>query len=141
MPNKNNDFSKEIFNFSKQVESDTASFVKKTAVKLNEVLVFETPKRTGRAAGNWIVGIDNQKSNKYYVNLTDTSKKEQIAQSAIERNNKDISKFSSQNSTINITNNLDYIHNLNDGSSAQAAENYVEDAVTLVTDYMRGLKF
>jgi hypothetical protein len=95
-------------------------------------LVMRTPIDTGRAKSNWTVGINSLGSGPIPAHDPGVagSTFNQNAQQAISDGQAVIATARS-GQTINITNNLDYIRKLNDGSSVQAPAGFVEDAVVI----------
>jgi len=91
---------------------------------LSEVVV-STPVDTGRARGNWLVGLggpdepglDEQRANA-----------DRSGQRAIRRGSERI-RDRRPGQQIFVSNNVPYIGRLNDGSSAQAPAGFVPDAV------------
>jgi len=89
---------------------------------------------TGRARANWRVNLDAPLSGT--TPATDPS-----GQAAISQGQGVIAGFDpSHNREIHITNNLDYIEPLNNGTSAQAPAGFVEKAVQSGAAAARKLK-
>ena len=115
---------------SKSVLSNADKLVKKIACDVLTVVVNDTPIDVGTAKSNWHVGINSAPS---------------VVQSAYDPGEKGSTEISNIEQTIaqgeaviatyagsqeiHITNNLDYIKDLNSGSSNQAPPGYVQDAV------------
>ena len=115
------------------VETNANLLKRKVAVKVDNTIVFATPVDTGRARSNWQVDI-NSPAQGVVESLGDSAAQRSIAiaKSKIEEAN--------PGDTIHITNNLSYIGALNDGWSAQAPANFVEEAVHDGVGAMRGVE-
>lgn len=125
-----NKASDNIFNLVENLSFKSTDLVKKAALAINQTLVFSTPVDTGRARGNWVIGIDSPNSTINFKEVSKISKNSSsITKDTIENNKKKINSFSSSNKSIFISNNLPYIGRLNDGYSAQAPSGFVEKAV------------
>lgn len=86
-------------------------------------LVLATPKKTGNATGNWHVTI-NQPSSDLLI------RNDQQGRKVIAEEKKFIEQAKNYAFPIlYINNNVDYITNLNDGSSAQAPAKFIERAI------------
>jgi hypothetical protein len=108
--------------YSKQaLNAEISQDIRVTAFKILRNVVLATPVDTGRARGNWQVGIDSFKINT--VDVTDKSGGVAINAGALEL--KGVRDYQ----TVWITNNLPYIAALNDGSSAQAPKKFVETGI------------
>lgn len=113
-------FSVDISKFAEKVEKRADTFVQGLILRIDSGVVNMTPVDTGRARGNWNVGINN-------VDLTEHDP-ETNAQSVIERA-KEIIKRIKAGDVIYTSNNVEYIEELENGSSDQAPNGMV--AVTL----------
>ena len=86
--------------------------VRRAAIAADQVAILATPVDTGRARGNWRVGIGGRPTG-FDPNDTDANAALAQGQSAIET-------WKSGEGSIYITNNVPYIVPLDEGSSAQA---------------------
>lgn len=93
-------------------------------INLLNGLTRVTPVDTGRARGNWFVGISGQ------VRTIDNNRKATSA--VIEGVNVINSAKTIEYPLIVISNNLPYIERLNDGYSTQAAKKFVESEIDRV---------
>jgi len=108
--------------YSKQaLTADIDTDVRKLAFRIVRNVTLATPVYTGRARGNWQVGIDTIKTS--IVAINDKSGGITISSAASELAG--VEGFNS----IWITNNLPYISSLNDGSSTQAPKKFVETGI------------
>ncbi len=114
-------FARRIQRRARQVEVGASDAVKLAALAINQVLILETPVDTGRARANWQVGLaapirdDTEAVDPSGINTIAKNRAIILAR----RNRVDII----------ISNNLPYIGQLNQGSSAQAPAGFVEKAV------------
>lgn len=125
-----NDFSRRITVRGRQVAENTDRLVRKVALAADQAVVMGTPVDTGRARSNWIAQIGSAPSGTIdaYAPGDAGSTAGANTQAAIDQAESVISGYNS-GEEIHITNNLPYIQRLNDGYSAQAPANFVEQAV------------
>ena len=104
-----------------KIETNVNKVVIKLAGAALQTVVLATPVETGRARGAWITGI----------NSAPTAQSERLDPSGVSAIASGKSKIETrrQGQTIFISNNVDYIGFLNNGSSSQAPANFVEAAV------------
>jgi len=116
-------FAKRIRARAKRVETNSNALKIKTSGAILQTVVLATPVDTGRARGNWQVGLGTPISS--VKNAADKSGSGAISQG--------ISRAASAKSKQNIyiSNNVPYINRLNDGYSAQAPAGFVEQAVAV----------
>ncbi len=106
---------------------------RRTALAVDQTVVVATPVDTGTARSNWIVSLGNA-SNDIIEAYTPMAKGEgtvnetQNAQAAIAQGQGVIADVKA-GQAIHITNNVEHITPLNEGSSAQAPAAFVEQAV------------
>ncbi len=125
-------FARRIRARGKRIEQNADALVVKTAILINQAVVLATPVDTGRARANWQASIGTP--------ITEPTDDEDISgNSTISGNNGVISRRAS-GQTVFISNNVDYIGDLNDGSSSQAPANFVELAVQEAIKFVRGAK-
>ena len=94
--------------------------VQKLAINIDRRLVLETPRDTGQAKANWLVGIGSPVSSPD-LNAFDPN-------AAIAKAQGVISRFKAT-SNLFITNNLPYIERLNEGYSLQAPSLFVDSII------------
>lgn len=128
MANDLNGFAKRMKQMSKSIEEESSKMVRTASLAALSEVVLRTPVDTGRARGNWLVGLGTIPTNT--VNLTGTA--------SVAIGNSTISRYKS--GTVYIANNLPYIQRLNDGYSKQAPANFVEAAVASATSSIKSVK-
>jgi len=101
--------------YQKKVIKTLETAVRSVAFVVDAELVNNTPVRTGRAKNNWLPSLNTP--NRHVLAPNEP------------RNVDGVFASFNINDTILITNNLDYIRKLNDGSSIQAPKGFVDDAV------------
>lgn len=110
---------------------------KAVAIEILKNLIFSTPVDTGRARNNWFVGLGSPIRK---VNIgTESASQEKSGQAQLNRGNAKITK-ANLGQDIFLSNNLNYIVKLNNGSSAQAPAGFVERAVQAGLNLLRVLK-
>lgn len=118
-----------------RVVADNAdTLVRRVAVAVDRSVVLGTPVDTGRARSNWIAEINNPADG---INEdADRGGARQLA-----ANERMIATYNGdRDQSVHITNNLPYIGRLNDGWSAQAPAGFVEEAVHIAVDTIKGAK-
>jgi len=90
--------------------------------------VLATPVDTGRARGNWLVGLN-------FPVEAEAESEDRGGGSTIAAGNADIARARAVDD-IWLSNNLPYITKLNEGSSFQAPVGFVEDVVDAVRDWL-----
>lgn len=136
-----NQFSVRMSSIAKDVLLRTERVVRAAALAADAAVVTATPVDTGRARSNWLVEIDlpaNGTREPYApgskLGLGDSANLSAAIEHAAER----ISGFNIENnSEIHITNNLHYIGDLNNGTSRQAPENFVQIGVSAAAEKVR----
>ena len=104
-----------------QVVDGTDLVTRATAVAASETVTLATPVDTGRARGNWQIGLGTPVRR-------ETDANDRSGQETITRNSRRVAaRVPGQ--TIFISNNVPYIVELNAGSSSQAPAGFVEEAV------------
>ena len=113
------------------LEAGVNALVKRVGLTADQTVVLATPVDKGRARSNWIVTLNAPNSGTIdpyspgnLLGIGETAN----AQAAINQARTVIETRKSGQS-IHITNNLDYIKPLNEGSSKQAPANFVGKAV------------
>ena len=110
------------FERSLSIKDDMQAEINKEARALSlnilRLLVKQTPVDTGRARGNWFVGLNSPAR---------TSNPDRRSSTALTEGANKIALAKQQAyPVINISNNLPYIEKLNQGSSKQAPTNFVD---------------
>jgi hypothetical protein len=111
-------FAKRMKKIGDLVVANADAGYRATALLVDQVVTFATPVDTGRARANWRASAERP----LYTTTesTDADASLNASKAAI---------AGDRSGVIYITNNLDYIGALNDGSSAQAPAGFVEQAV------------
>lgn len=122
------DLSRKMERLSRVIPVNVKRGLKETVLVIDQVLVTSTPVDTGRARANWVVGLgpSTQAIDAYFPGkggATAAANAEAALQQARDfLDGADVS-------VIYISNNLEYIQYLNEGSSAQAPAGFIEAAV------------
>ncbi len=129
-----NEFSRRMGVLAGRIGGNTTRLVRKTALAADQAVVSGTPVDTGRARSNWIVELNGAAGEDDiigpYVAGEGGSTGDSNVAAALAQGEAVISRYvSGQDQSIHITNNLPYIGALNDGSSAQAPANFVQEAI------------
>lgn len=126
-----NEFVRRIEIQASRIKDNANKIKRKAALAIDQTVVLATPVDTGRARSNWVVQLNtpNTTIREPYspgtkLGLADSAN----ASAAINQGSSVISQAKPGDS-IYISNNLDYINKLNDGSSRQAPEQFVQKAV------------
>jgi len=129
------DFGRRIKVRAAGVAKNADTLVRKVALVADQAVVSGTPVDTGRARSNWIatLGAAPDTEIEPYVPGELGSTAAANTQAAIDQAETVIAGYTS-GQEIHITNNVPYIQDLNDGSSAQAPAGFVEEAVLEAVD-------
>ncbi len=114
-------FARQILRRARQVETGASDAVKTAALVINQVVILETPVKTGHARANWQVGLVAP-----ITKEIDAEDKEGAA--TIARNNTLI-RAREKRVDIILSNNVPYINKLNEGSSSQAPAGFIQLAI------------
>lgn len=126
------EFSRRMAVLTGRISGNTTRLVQKAALAADQAVVSSTPVDTGRARSNWIVEMNGREDDTIepYVEGQHGSTGAANTAAALAQGEGVIRGYvSGRDQSIHITNNLPYIGELNDGSSAQAPANFVEEAV------------
>ncbi len=112
------------------------------ALAIDQTVVLGTPVDTGTARSNWLVSTDGARDDTIdaYAPLASGNLSETANAEAALAQGKKVIAGTKPEQDIHITNNLDYIMALNEGSSAQAPAAFVEEAVDAGVKAARGTK-
>lgn len=123
------------------IEDNANKLKRKVALAVDAAVVLATPVDTGRARSNWIVELNAPSSQTIEplagVRHGHAGSGGAVARASIEAAKGEIEK-AQPGDMIHITNNLHYISALNDGTSAQAPANFVEEAVLAGVERIKG---
>ncbi len=114
-------FAKRMRQLADRVEVRAGKVVVQTAQIISQTVILATPVDTGRARANWQVGLGAPVT-------VETAETDRSGGSTIARNEARL-RLRKSEKTIFLSNNVDYISDLNAGSSSQAPANFVELAV------------
>lgn len=116
-------FGKRMKTVSKTVGANADKLTRKVALAVDAAVVLATPVDTGRARSNWQVELNNIPAG----TLPEPASPADGPARAIAEGKEKAAAYKTGD-TIHITNNLPYIGRLNEGWSAQAPANFVEEA-------------
>ena len=135
-------FSRRMKKRANNVSREINRVKRQVALAVDQTVVTSTPVDTGRARSNWIVSL-GEPSGEIFEPYAPTSKggigETANAQAAIAQGEQQINQVQ-PGQAINITNNVEYIKPLNEGSSAQAPAMFVEAAVKVGTEAVKSAK-
>ena len=123
-------FANRIRRIGRRVERNGPAIARQVAILVDQAVVTSTPVDTGRARSNWQAHLGAPVSGTVDALFPGRggSTGEQNTAASLAAARAVISGFRGE-SSIHITNNLEYIEDLNRGSSAQAPAQFVESAV------------
>lgn len=124
------EFSADLDKFAKRMNQDVVDLTRRVALEVLQEVTTETPVDTGRARGNWFVGL-NRVSEEVDEAASDSSGSKTVA-----RGRRRLSRLK-PGVRVFISNNVKYIRRLNDGYSAQAGKFFVQSAVARVSARFR----
>lgn len=104
-----------------RIERNFDTTLRRTALAVSQTVVMSTPVDTGRARANWQVSLGQPVQES--LDATDPGGGPTMAKNA------NVINQARGDAVIYLSNNLDYIVSLNQGSSSQAPAGFVEDAV------------
>lgn len=113
-------FARRIRALARRVEDNVDDLVRRTAVAVDQTVVIATPVDKGQARGGW-------QANNGSPITEEIDRLDKSGQETIDENNRVIARRR-RGQDIYISNNVGHIGFLNDGSSSQAPENFVEIA-------------
>jgi hypothetical protein len=127
-------FAKKIRQLGRAVEANSSTLVRTVANTIAERVITGTPVKTGQAKSNWIANLDGPA-------IGTIPPIDKTGAGAISNAKHIIDGYSGEkNSSIHITNNLDYIGILNQGYSNQAPAAFVEIAILAGSDAVHGTR-
>lgn len=137
------EFGKRMAKHGQAVKDNSDALVRKCALAVDGTVVLATPVDTGRARSNWQVALGEpiESPREPYAPGEKGSTGGDNAQAAIAQGKSVISQYrGGANAEIHITNNLPYIGKLNSGSSAQAGAGFVEKAILVGIQAVKGAR-
>lgn len=125
------DFARRIRLRGRQVEEGVNRIVRKVALVADRELVLETPVDTGRARSNWQVSLGSALTTERepFAPGEGLGKGEGANAAGALAQGQDRIGARKSEQDIYIQNNVSYIGNLNDGTSAQAPAGFVQAAI------------
>lgn len=136
------DLSAKLRKAAKSIPLQANEFAKGTALEIVKELATNTPVDTSKAISNWkatLVAPYPSEVEPHYPGIYGSTYSKSVAETIAEAE-RNISK-KKPGETIFITNNADYITELNNGSSKQAPAGFVERAVIVGKAHVSKLKF
>lgn len=128
---------------SEKILTAADNLVGHLAQAILEAIVVDTPIDTGRAKSNWIVKVGRASGDtrEAFVPGKKGSTRAENVIATLEMGSQALAAYK-HGSTVHITNNLDYINDLNDGTiSRQAPPDYVQKAILEVLSGMEHTGF
>lgn len=122
-------FAKRMRQLAHRVEVEAGNAAVKTALVINQIVILATPVDTGRARANWQVGLGGPITE-------EIMEEDKTGAATISRNNSRLA-VRRPRQIIFLSNNVDYINELNRGSSSQAPANFVELAVAAGAAFLK----
>jgi hypothetical protein len=127
-------FERALRRIGRNVQENASKVVRAAAVTADQVVVVSTPVDTGRARSNWLVGVDAAPAGT-------REPADKSGQAALDDGRRAIGTFdAAKNSSIHIVNNLDYIQELDRGSSAQAPNGMTARAIAAARSILRSAR-
>lgn len=133
-------FARNIRRTARRIQSNATKVNRKVALAVLQAVVVATPVDTGRARSNWNTSliVPDKSTRDAYSPGAGGSTGGPNAAAAIASGRSTIASARSERTPIWISNNLPYIGRLNEGSSAQAPANFIEQAVAAGRAAVRG---
>lgn len=134
-------FSKRMGVVADTVDRNSDTLTRRVAIKVDQVVVMGTPVDTGRARSNWITSLGSARRDTLspYAPGEGGSTGSANAQAAMDQCEAVVAHYQHGNE-IHIANSLPYIGKLNEGSSAQAPANFVEESVNVAVQSIKGAR-
>ncbi len=114
-------FARRIRKLAGRIEENVENVVSETAIAVSQTVILATPVDTGRARANWQLEIGAPARTQ--LDRVDPSGQQTMAENNTRARTRKLGQ------DIFISNNLDYITPLNEGTSSQAPAGFVEMAV------------
>lgn len=133
-------FTSDLAKFEVKTERQASAVIKKIVLELFIRVMKRTPVDTGNARVNWELGVDAVGNT--VATATTVEGENQISQQAFLVGLGELAKFK-PGQTIYITNNVNYIEYLEEGSSQQAPQGMVKitalEFQSIVSDIIKGV--
>ena len=133
-------FARNIRRVARRIQTNSTKVTRQVGIAVLQTVVVATPVDTGRARSNWNTSLvtPSRSVREAYAPGIGGSTGGPNAQAAISAGRAVIGSVRSEKTPIWISNNLDYINDLNRGSSAQAPANFVEKAIAVGVAAVKG---
>lgn len=128
---------------AERTEKNATLHMRRLALIIDRNVVLATPVDTGRARSNWIVSVvasTDEVREPFAPTKGGGIGESSNAQGAI-RQAENAVRHAKPGQTIFINNNLPYIAELNNGTSAQAPRGFVRTSVLIGVSWLKGQKF
>jgi hypothetical protein len=122
-------FKRRIAKHARNVEVKSNENIKKMAILIDQTVTVATPVLTGHARANWQATIGPETTE--VLDQEDPSGQTAIANATA------VIEGRKPEQTIHITNNVKYVPRLNEGHSAQAPAQFVQQAVNVGVNALR----
>jgi len=124
-----NDFASALLALADYAEASVETVIRKACIDLYKMIVERTPIDTGRAKASWSLGIDRgedkAENEGYSFNEINSIIQDNVSEF----------KFTVHDDHVTIYNNLEYIENLENGTSKQAPSGMVSISLTEFTAF------
>lgn len=135
------EFARRMRRYGKMVEDNANLTKRKAALAVDATVVLATPVDTGRARSNWQASLGAPAAGQREAYAEGTAGSTAAANTTEALNQaKAVISGSVPEQAVHITNNLPYISRLNEGWSAQAPMAFVQKAVLVGLDAIRGTR-
>lgn len=135
------DLANRMDQLSKKVEDDASEIAKEVAMEIVTYLAYKTPVDTSKALSNWQVGIGSAVTSEINAHSPGNKGSTQGASAATTLNIAESTlKSKKAGQDIHITNNADYILDLDRGTSAQAPSGFKSFAIEAGRAKLRNIK-
>lgn len=137
------EFERRIINIGVRVAEGGDRLVRKAFLSIDQAVVLATPVDKGTARSNWLPGYDAPVSGQREAFAPGEAGSTAAANSeaAMDAAKKVADAYDGEeHRSLHLTNNLPYIKRLNEGSSTQAPELFVETAVAAGAGAIRGAR-
>lgn len=102
----------DIMQMQKNFNENRNVAIRKAAIQTGSSLIMNTPRDTGHARSNWLPSLNNPI-------LSEIDAKDYGGDATVSKLKAEAGKFSSNDKSIHLTNNVPYINKLNQGHSDQ----------------------
>ena len=117
------DLGKKLNTLADNLPTNASTLVKKVAEDVHTHVVVYTPVKTGKARSNWLVTLREDSSDVIPTHGVEGSISTTLNEG------RSVIQNAKKGDSIHIVNNVDYIGELNEGSSTQAPAGFVQSAV------------